>query len=439
VVSFHFAWTQLIFPTWQIQLPPYGLLIQLLTLSSMMVLAQAVLWSLHAFPWLRLFALAIGLTGCGILGIAVPSDDFRQISPGALATTLVGILIVGWTSAILGVARDRRGEWQGWTGKVLSQVIDALPTRKKGFASAASAQFWYEWRRKGFLTLATFALPLGLAPILLLLGPLLLLDHPTVTLLISGIPLLGLVFGSCLGQGLAKFDYLAPHGVPLFAATRPINTGSMLMAKLQVAGVVTIAGYALAALLAPLSISITSRWIPDLPPWSVFYRQYGDILTWFAHPLVIALILAATWQSMVTGLAIGLFGNPRKILVASLAELTILAVTLSAGFWAYRHPEWAPASSPILLVAAVLISGWKVLRTALSFRSAQSQGIFTSRQRLSLAAIWSALGVVVVAAAYHLYASGILSGAVAFFAAACLLPGPALPNCALRLSKDRHR
>src|SRR4051812_25969384 len=111
VVSFHFAWTQSIFPTWQIQLPRYGLPIHLLTLSCMMVLAQAVVWSLHAFPLLRIFALTIALTGCGILGIAVPSDDFRQLSPTALATILVGILILGWTSAILGVARDRRGEW----------------------------------------------------------------------------------------------------------------------------------------------------------------------------------------------------------------------------------------------------------------------------------------------------------------------------------------
>jgi hypothetical protein len=346
---------------------------------------------------------------------------------------------VGWISAILGVARDRRGEWEGWTGKALSQLLDALPSRKRGFASAVRAQFWYEWHRKGFFASVIFALPVALSAIVLPLGPALYLDRPAVALLIAGVPLLGLIMASCIGQGMAKFEYwTSPHGITLFLATRPISTGSLVMAKLKIAAVVTLLGYALIVLFAPLVIS-SLQWIPDLPPWSEFQRQYGDILGWFAHPLVVALILGATWQSLVAGLSIGLLGQRRKMLLANFTAMIIVTTTITGGLWIYRHPEWHPRVFPILSLVAVLLVGWKVVRAIRSFRSARTQGLFTCHQHLALGVIWDALALVVLAAAYRMYEARLLSGPVSLFAAGYLFPGSELPNCALRLANDRHR
>jgi hypothetical protein len=443
VVVFHFTWILCVFRGWQIELPRFGLPIHLLTLACMMALAQAVVWSLYAFPWIRFAMLVIALVGCGFLGIAVPSEGYRLMSAGSLATVFGGLTLLGWIAAVLGVARDRRGEWQGWTGKALAQVLDLLPARRKGFASPAGAQFWFEWHRKAVFASVAFALPLALTAIILPLGPALYLDRPTFALMIWGVPFLGFVMASSVGQALASPNFSAgQRGISLFLATRPSSSGSFVMAKLKVVALVTLLGYALVALLTPLAICCLHL-IPsshlEFPRSNEIWRQTHQVLTGFFHPVIIAAVLALTWHSMVAGLSIGLFGPLRRAMIANLTGMLVVGVTVCAGLWLYQHPESHETTFPIVAVIGGLMIVAKAVSASVSFRSVRGRSLCTPDQLLLLAAIWLALAIVLTAAAVRVYSGQLLSGPVVLFIVGYLFPGAELPNCALHLSQDRHR
>ena len=122
---------------------------------------QAVIWSLHRFRWIRVVALVAVIFVFLYVGLV---GHVFKFSHGAVfwfagVSLAIPLAVIG---AIAGVERDRRGGWQGWTGKLLEWLLDLIPRRSGSFTSAAHAQLWFEWRRKGFFMVVVFGATMGL-------------------------------------------------------------------------------------------------------------------------------------------------------------------------------------------------------------------------------------------------------------------------------------
>jgi hypothetical protein len=444
LLAFYFGWMTLIFPFWRVPLPHLWLPIQVLALASMMVVTQAIAWSLNAFPWIRLIALAIALIGLGWLAIVVPSEEFRMLSPTALALGFAGVTVVGWLAAVFGVARDRRGEWVGWTSRLWQQILDLRPVGRTAFPSAVAAQFWFERSRKMAFASILFSLPIvgmvALLPLVSFIDP---ARHGALSI-VWMLPLL-LVTASTVGQGIAKSDYWSrEQGINLFLAIRPMSTGSFVMAKLKVSTLISLLGFALIVIASPFAFSLLYLFPrPDLelPSWSLFQQQNADALRWISDPVVIALTIGVTWHSMVSGLSVGLLGHSRKTLVINVVGLTLLTGMVSGGAWLYLHPAWERLVFPVLPWIAAVILILKGSSAFLAFRSIKNRGLLSRKQFWVLGVIW--LGVVILflggswgALSHH---NLIIPGPVLIFLLAWFLPSSELPNCVLHMSSDRHR
>jgi hypothetical protein len=441
--AYYLAWCKLIFPSWPIVLPNSWMLMQLLSLSCMMASAQAIAWSLGAFPLIRLFSIAGVLTALAFAGIGIPSDDFRFVQPATLAAIFGGVLAASALAAIAGVARDRRGEWVGWTGKLLQAFLDYLPARRHSFRSAAAAQFWWEWGLLGFFASVMFAGPaLAVIPAFPVHAALSLPASATVRMVCS-IPILAVVTAAVAGYGLARSGFRSTHvGISPFVAIRPISTHDLVMAKLKLLTCVTLLGWTLVILFSPLAFSLFYL-IPhaylELPSWRVFFTRNRDLLSWFAHPAIIAGILAATWQSMVSGLSIGLAGRSWKNKLLVFFAFIVFVGLAAVGLWIYERPSLHPMTLQVLPWLAGVIVTIKLTRLALAFKKAAAHGLLVAGQLKPLAGILLLISAAIIWALASLVSADFLSVAVAAFLAACLLPGPELPKCLLRLDRDRHR
>jgi hypothetical protein len=418
--------------------------IQVLALAAMMVVTQAIAWSLNAFPWIRLVSLAAALIGLGWLAIVIPSDEFQWMNPTALALTFAGVTVAGWVAAVFGVARDRRGEWVGWTGRLWQRSLDLLPAGQSAFSSAPAAQFWFERSRKVAFCSLLFSLPIVVMVAFLPLVSFLDMERHGSLAIISIIPVL-LVMASTVGQGLAKSDYWSrEQGINLFQAVRPMATGGFVMAKLKVSILISLISFALIVIASPFAFSLPylfSHPNLELPSWSSFQQKNAEVLRFASDPVTIALVLGVTWHSMVSGLSIGLLGHSRKTLIVNIIGLIVLTGTVSAAVWLFLHPAWQPVVFPLLPWIAGGLVILKTISAYVAFRSVRIGGLVSRNQFWILIAIWLGFLVLILGGSWRVLfnLNQMIPGPVLLFLTAWFLPGSELPNCALHMANDRHR
>ena len=131
LATVYWLWTQLLFTAWDVVVPAAMLRVQLLTLAAMLFALQAIVWSLYRFPWVRITLILAAMIGIGMLGLAGPGKDFRNMSEAAVLGTLGVITALAFGAAVAGVSRDRRGAWEGWTQRVIDRVLAMLPRRDR--------------------------------------------------------------------------------------------------------------------------------------------------------------------------------------------------------------------------------------------------------------------------------------------------------------------
>jgi hypothetical protein len=233
--------------------------------------------------------------------------EWGQVS-GLSVAVWVGGVALSWLVAVNGVARDRRGA--AWSFAGLSRgwaaATDAVSRRRgspagSGFRSAASAQFWYEWRTRGR------PLPLMVAGMLggLWLCFALLRQEPyeisivlgAFTALFVGLsPLLGVFLGSHANG----FDLKS------FRATRPLPDGGLAAAVLRsaAAGLGSSDVIWLAGCIAALALWVPEDWQRLCRFWNeglvTLHRNYGWGTT---------LLALASWTLVGLGASLALAGQ----------------------------------------------------------------------------------------------------------------------------------
>lgn len=241
--------------------------------------------------------------------VALP-QDWQQVPAIGIA---VWLAVVGFAYllAVHGVARERRGDaWSlAWLGRWWLAATEAVSRRAESrrtgvrFRSAASAQFWFEWRTKGRWVPLTLAGMLG--AIWACFGLLdLALYEVSITwnayksLIVMASPLVGVYLGSRTNG----FD-LKP-----FTATRPLPDSGLSAAVLHSAAVAVASA---AAILLVGDVVTRAIWNPaygeaqGLSSYDLWAASFGLLYMWTAVGLGASLALCRQWFACWGGLSFG--------------------------------------------------------------------------------------------------------------------------------------
>jgi hypothetical protein len=241
-----------------------------------------------------------------------PTRLWTEVTPTEFATMLA-VVVLAYCAAVAGVSRNRCGEPLPSFGILawLNRLLDPAPYTGLPFRSAAGAQFWFEWRKKGWPMPVVIVFGLILGPSVWLIAS----RNPQellVMFLVGGGMLSaagmigGLILGNC-GPDDATFE------MGSFLASRPLTNSDMARTILKtgaksvfIAWAVWIAAF-LALYLVLLAVQVTPA--PALP------RELG----WWYFPAT----LIGAWT--VTGLlaVAGLTGRSRPFVILSCAFFTL--------------------------------------------------------------------------------------------------------------------
>jgi hypothetical protein len=115
----------------------------------LLILSQAVAWSLANFPFFRILVwVALLYCFAGYPSLS-PDNILRQNEPWFLLT----LLLAGGAMAHTGLSKIRCGEWQTWRWRWRFPLFAGIGGKAPmQFHSTAEAQAWFNWRRFGYGT-----------------------------------------------------------------------------------------------------------------------------------------------------------------------------------------------------------------------------------------------------------------------------------------------
>jgi len=341
-------------------------------LGAYMVFYQTALWGLAGFRITRLLVLSVGGTS-SILVACLPlvKDQLPPLfsEPHLIATmatlTLIAFLIAWGTVAHQRYGGGRR---QNWLKALLDRASDAMPRRTKDFASPAAAQFWYEWRRAGWLLPAciAFVLMFIIAPIAWFNRT----DPAYLNYILGRLLVIPIVLAFAIGKGYARPEFWTTNlSLPSFLAIRPLAAGEFVICKMKVAALS-------AAITWFLVLGFIAIWLPLCGGTTrmhelLYFMQYLYPHSWpIIAVLCVAGLMIFTWRCLVNGLWLGLsgrawhFAGALWLQVAGIVVLTIaLGISSSSIDWEIdHHPDVVKSVTLSLigwtLAALVVLKMW---------------------------------------------------------------------------------
>ena len=260
---------------------------------------------------------------------------WREVT-AADGLTMLAMAAGSYYAAVVGVVRaDAASIEHSRFLRRLGRLLERLPIwpRRPGcrFALAAQAQFWLEWRQKGW------ALPvivvMGLA--FWFLGWLLFNRNPRELFdgaIAAGamLPVGGLIVGLIFGNASTNLGGTLEMGP--FQAARPMTSPDMSRTTLRVAGVSVIAAW---VIWAAAYLGLYAILLANDAPRSLFPREVG----WWYFPLT----LLGTWLLLACMTNIGQAGRPNLfgILFCGVPAVTVGVIVIS-------HFALTPAASVVL-------------------------------------------------------------------------------------------
>ena len=148
----YFAWIKLVWTHQRVVMPEWFAVL----LGAYAIFYQMTLWTFAGLRITRVIVLGLGgAIGIGVacLPLFAENDLSPWLSENRLIPVVIGMAFIAFVTAWGAVARQRCGGGRRWSWMValLDRLIDTLPRRSRDFASPAAAQFWFEWRRTGWL------------------------------------------------------------------------------------------------------------------------------------------------------------------------------------------------------------------------------------------------------------------------------------------------
>ena len=382
-----------------------------LYLATGMICFQAIVWSLAGFPITRLVALGVWgaalttswITFSPIMGQAQLGNSLAQALGLPVTTVQSGILLgyglAGYGFACWSLQRQRHGRGFKIVWPRLRLALAAFAARpRKPFASAQSAQFWFEWQRNGMV------LPMIVGALLVVIVTPFFAALPffgraeagTVLFTLVWILVLPFVLAFIIGQGFGKTNFWGQElskdlGVPLFLAVRPLKPTDWLGVKLKTAALSAATTWVLVGAVVPAWVLVCCDCGPylsialALPPaiWA------GAILVpWL---FFLGLAMMATWRLLMANLYIGVLGNKHLLNAAFGFVFLALFGTLMLALWHSVHAKEVGDLTPALPWVAGLLGGLVLLKLGLAlhfFRRASQRGLVSAQAALKYFVVW---------------------------------------------------
>ena len=334
----------------------------------------AVFWLTENSTWV---AFAIGavaaVLGCWFKSrfgpvFSEPVHFWTEVTAGEFLTMLA-IGVLAYTIAVVAVARNRRGAPLPVLGIVawIERKFDPAAEMSVPFRSAAHAQFWFEWRRKGWFMPGAVALGVfGATCVWLVLSR----RPQDLYLAIAGggvlLSFFGFIGGIVIGNvGPTDSD----PKMAQFLATRPMTTGDMARMILKAAAWSLLVAWGVwaATFLVVLEIHSATVNRRESVPW------------WF-----VLVMLPAPWIVVAIGAAIRLTGRVRPLLALFLSVIA-LPMAIVAYVWVADPRLIAQRVDAAIGIAFVLATMW-------AFNAARRHSLISSQTLLVALVGWIALG-----------------------------------------------
>lgn len=443
VESLFLAWIKLVWTHESIPMPAwFGLVF-----GTYMVFYQTALWTLAGFRVTRVAALALG----GVSGVAVASLPFLAkvlplpwLTDSRLIESLLVLTLIAFIVAWATVARQRRGGGQrsAWIKALFYCVIDALPRRTKDFASPGAAQFWFEWRRTGWLLPTCTALVLAaiIAPSSWFNRH----DPRYANYVLGRLSLVPLVLALAIGKGFVKCEFWTTNlSMPTFMAVRPLRAGDFVVGKMKVAAL----SVAMAWLLVLLFVGL---WLPLWADQTTLKPLFFGFRTLYPHSWLAILVLSylgcmvLTWRCLVSGLWAGLSGKPLHYFGPIAAQVLLpILLLVAVGIWSDTIDRTIKNNPNLVKFPLLRTLSWSLafLVIAKSWFAVFSWNRITLQRARQYLLIWSSATLCFLALAImarpllDVYRQGYLY----LLGALLLFPFARLGIAPLSLAMNRHR
>jgi hypothetical protein len=405
--------------------------------ADLLAWTQALVWMPYALPGLRVFVTIFWLIT--IDAIVLIALEFRA-SEGVMLALLAPHVPVAFLVARAAIARARRGDVPDWRGHFAraGRMAGVISRRTRPFASAARAQFWFEWRQHGRLLPVLVAILLPFELSMLFVFP----ETPMIIFETLGLVLVTPPFMAAFVAATIGKDHTTTsdgYGLPPFLATKPMSNASIIAAKLNVTVLSTLISWALVIAAIPVAVK-SSRTSP------VVLDFVNEVAGAVGKPRAIALgivallfLLGSTWKQLVQSLYIRMSGREWLIKTSVFATLAVVTVFFFVLQWVIRDRgavallwELATWILAVLVLLKVAAAAWVFLRLC-------DERLVSDGTLVSGAALWSA-AVFVVYGAIVWIVPDILERPPLFMLLAILgVPLARLSGAPLALAKNRHR
>jgi hypothetical protein len=443
VLATYFAWALLIRGLTGFALP---LGWPAVSLATSMICFQAAVWGLASFPWIRILVISVGALGIITLNAMLAEAGVKHLERELILTAvLLSLLPLAIVAAWFGVRSERCGGWRpwGWLRHFWRAFTDALPRRTRSFPTLERAQFWFEWRRKGFFL--SFALAFSIAG-----GAC--LYFPFASIADSGFPVAGVVwvailplwFGGVGGIGLAKSDYWSPEvAMQPFHAIQPVTDGELLTAKLKAATGIVVLGWGMGLLLV-LALCRWERWremwhVDDHLRRLLHWLPSDPIVAVLVVVLALVAFLLAAWKCVTDSLCLGLIGNRRTILRHSCLGIGVFSLVVGGGGWLCQSPAYLEKVRFALLLLIAVGFVLKFIDTVRSFVAVMRAGLLPISTLRLLSGLWFLIVASFAGFAALLWLHSPVPKPLLLLALVWIWPAGELFRCVINLSANRHR
>lgn len=321
---------------------------------------QALTWMPYGLPGVRVVAAMLWLASMDT--IVLLALHYRA-QERTMLLLLAPQLPLAYAVARVAVARARRGEEPDWRG-AFRWLAPALPhaASTASFRSAADAQAWLEWRRRGRTLPVMVALVL---PFQLLVLPLVRDTERLVLVTVIGALLVPPIFA-----GIAAADGSAVGGgLPTFIATRPLTDAALLRALLRM----TVRSTLLAWLPVLVALPVALR---AFGLGGVVARERADLVDTMgsARATVLVLVIVgacvlSTWRQLAQSLYVGLAGRAWLRRTSVFVAVLVVCLAGPALLWTLESDAalawlWTavPRALSVLVALRLATAAWLVVR-----------------------------------------------------------------------------
>jgi hypothetical protein len=324
-------------------------------LAVMLAAIDAVYWLTDKSAWpvvgISVVAAAFGVWFKSRFGpvFANPTHHWETLSTTDLLT-LIGAGLGTFAVAIWAVKRQRRGDVISPLGiaALLDHVLPGATQRPRPFRSPAHAQFWFEWRRKGWVMPAAVLLTfLGGFAVWLVFSR----DPLILLVAIFGTSVFGFIFGFIGGIVIGNVGPTdANPQISQFRATLPITTDGFAKTILKTAALSTLFAWGV-FVLTWLAACAAFRQNPFEVPGGPRLDDWWIILIY---------TLLAPWIVLTLGGAVRCTGRIRPLAVLGLSVTTmIIIVPLLEYVLCHERIEALIGIALVLGTVWLLIVAWR--------------------------------------------------------------------------------